>query len=137
MVGDFNHHREFIAFETRFQMCYQCFLLVIFMTNDDEFQDIARNGMGTADTNAVFHRGKCQCCRLNLGGINLISAHIDDVIAPTLQPQASLFINPSNVGRLDNSIGHHCLCGHIIMPIARHQRITCTSYVPICSDKEG
>ena len=51
MVSDFNHHREFIAFETRFQMCYQCFLLVISLTNDDEFQDIARNGMGTTDTN--------------------------------------------------------------------------------------
>ena len=87
-----------------------------------------------ADT--VFHTVKSQRRILHFRWCDLVSTHIDGVIAPTLQAQTPFIINETQVGCRHNTVFQHTLRSLFVLPIARHQRQSLAGNVPIGRNEE-
>ena len=66
----------------------------------------------------------------------LITAHIDDVAIPSLEPLTPLFVNCSPIGCVDDSFFHDRVGQEFITIITAHERFSFTADFPVFADDE-
>ena len=88
------------------------------------------------NTDAVLDKRKAEGCIFHFIRSHFITAHIDDVAIPSLEPQMSLFVNSSPVGGVEDSFFHDRAGQGFITIITTHERFPCAGDFPVFTDDE-
>ncbi len=95
--GLFIEKWHFIGFKFLFKEQNQLFLIVISMWYDYQLHHYTHHWVLSWNADTVFHTVESQRHILHFRRCDLVSAHIDGVIAPTLEAQTPFIINETQV----------------------------------------